>query len=250
MDYQDGAYASLYLDRLALISASDDGRDDWALTSEAARYIALWMSYEDTIRVADLKVRGTRFGRVWREAGVTHHHVAGITEFMHPRYREFCDTLPAFVGRRLLHSRLATRFLSGLFSSGRLIETSSIRGFVTLSLVASLRPFRRITLRYSEEQARIDEWLDVVRSAAVSDPGVAVEIIRCQRLIKGYGDTYDRGLANFNALILAYEGMKDHPRAGDRLRALRENLLASTDDETTLPIQHAARESDGNHRRA
>jgi len=59
MDYQDCAYARLYLDRLANIRASDDGSDDWALTSEAARYTALWMSYEDTIRVADLKIRGT-----------------------------------------------------------------------------------------------------------------------------------------------------------------------------------------------
>jgi len=33
-------------------------------------YTALWMSYEDTIRVADLKIRGTRFERVWKEVGV------------------------------------------------------------------------------------------------------------------------------------------------------------------------------------
>jgi len=61
--------------------------------------------------------------------------------------------------------------------------------------------FRRFTLRYSEEQARIDDWLGLARSAAVSGHGAAVEIVRCQRLIKGYGDTYDRGLANFNALL-------------------------------------------------
>jgi len=235
MDYQDCAYARLYLDRLAHIRASDDGSNDWALTSEAARYTALWMSYEDTIRVADLKIRGTRFERVWGEVGVTDSQVAGITEFMHPRYREFCDTLPAWLGRRLLHSSLAARLLIGLFSSGRFVETSSIRGFITLWLVASLRPLRRFTLRYSEEQARIDDWLGMARSAAVSGHDAAVEIVRCQRLIKGYGDTYDRGLANFNALLMAYEEMKDDPRAADRLRALREGILSSPDDKSPDP---------------
>ena len=230
MDYQDCAYARLYLDRLAHIRASDDGRDDWALTSEAARYLALWMSYEDTIRVADLKIRGTRFERVWKEVGVADSQVAGITEFMHPRYREFCDTLPAWLGRRLLHSGLAARLLSGLFSSGRFVETSSIRGFMTLSLVASLRPLRRFTLRYSEEQARIGQWLDMARLAAVSAPDAAVEIVRCQRLIKGYGDTYDRGIANFDALLMAYKEMKDDPRAAGRLRVMREGMLSSPED--------------------
>ena len=62
IDYQDPAYADLYLDRLAKIAALAGA--DARLLDETARHLALWMSYEDTIRVAALKTRGTRFDRV------------------------------------------------------------------------------------------------------------------------------------------------------------------------------------------
>ena len=66
IDYQDPAYAALYLDRLAEVQAlPSDGTG--ALLRDAARHLALWMAYEDTVRVADLKTRGSRFARVEAE---------------------------------------------------------------------------------------------------------------------------------------------------------------------------------------
>src|SRR5256885_6888237 len=56
VDYQDPAYAGLYLDRMARVQQlPNDGEP--RLVDETARHLALWMSYEDTIRVADLKTR-------------------------------------------------------------------------------------------------------------------------------------------------------------------------------------------------
>jgi indolepyruvate ferredoxin oxidoreductase beta subunit len=60
IDYQDPEYAKLYLDRLERVVALDEkasvtseyGR--WSLTEAVARGLALWMTFEDTIRVADL----------------------------------------------------------------------------------------------------------------------------------------------------------------------------------------------------
>ena len=53
-DYQSEPYATLYLDRLASLNqmapANDLGDD---IVNESARHLALWMSYEDTVRVAD-----------------------------------------------------------------------------------------------------------------------------------------------------------------------------------------------------
>ena len=77
MDYQDAAYAELYLSRLSEALLWDEAagglRHGFALTASVARYLALWMSYEDTIRVADLKTRRRRFerfrGEVSRRAG-------------------------------------------------------------------------------------------------------------------------------------------------------------------------------------
>jgi indolepyruvate ferredoxin oxidoreductase, beta subunit len=229
MDYQDADYARLYLDRLAEIRASDNGAEDWRLTRETARYLALWMSYEDTIRVADLKVRASRFDRVRDEVKVQPGQLLGITEYMHPRLEEVCETLPAGLGRRILaNERLSSR-LRPFFKKGRHVSTSSIRWFIVLALLAGMRRWRRGTLRYQVEQERIRQWLDRVRQAARINPMAAAELVECQRLVRGYSDTFERGLTNFNRISAVWEAIKDRPDAAATLRRLREAALA--DDE-------------------
>ena len=72
----------LYLDRLAAVATADrDGR----LIAETARQLALCMSYEDTIRVAELKIRAIRFARVREEVKANDEQILEIAEFMHPR---------------------------------------------------------------------------------------------------------------------------------------------------------------------
>jgi indolepyruvate ferredoxin oxidoreductase beta subunit len=227
MDYQDAAYAHMYLDRLSALHKLDDGRDGWALTREAARYLALWMSYEDTIRVADLKVRAQRMQRVRTHVKASAGEIVRVTEFLHPRFPEVCDTLPRSLGRRMRDSAFAKRLLGPLFAKGRFIETTGFAGFAMLSLLASLRRWRRSTLRYAEEDARIEAWLELVREAARIDSEAAVEIIRCQRLIKGYGETYERGLSAFHETIATYTRAASKPDAASVLRAAREAALAS-----------------------
>src|SRR3546814_10092947 len=72
-----------------------------------------------------------------------------------------------------------------------------------LRFVASMRHIRPRSLRYVEEQERIEEWLRKVLQYARREPDLALELVRCQRLIKGYGDTFERGLGNFR-LIMGY----------------------------------------------
>src|SRR5579883_1918827 len=69
-DYQDAAYAEEYRQLLEPVREADlrHGRGDFQLLAETARQLALWMSYEDAIRVADLKTRRERLERVRREA--------------------------------------------------------------------------------------------------------------------------------------------------------------------------------------
>ncbi|HEY1144773.1 MAG TPA: indolepyruvate oxidoreductase subunit beta family protein [Allosphingosinicella sp.] len=226
MDYQDAAYAALYLDRLAGIKAVDPGTDDWTMTREAARYLALWMSYEDTIRVADLKVRAGRFARVRDEVRVQPDQLLHITEYMHPRLEEVCETLPAALGRRILASPRLTKWLHPLFRKGRHVTTTSVGWFLALSVLAGLRRWRRGTLRYALEQARIEQWLSLVRRTAATDPVVATELVLCQRLIKGYGDTFARGLANYTRIIEAWGVLEGKAGAAANLRRLREAALA------------------------
>ncbi len=223
MDYQDADYATLYLDRLQSVAALDRG--DFTLTSETARHLALWMSYEDTIRVADLKIRETRVARVRGEVSASDAQLLTITEFMHPRLQEICDVLPARLGRAILSNEALTRRLAGLFKSGRHVETTSLRWFLMLRTLAGLRRWRPRSLRFVEEQARIEMWLDRVRAAAESDIPLATEIVRCQRLIKGYGDTFERGLGNFERIMAE---LSVRPRSAADVAHL--SALALSDD--------------------
>ena len=224
IDYQDPAYAGLYLDRLAQVKAlpCDTGG---ALLREAARHLALWMSYEDTIRVADLKTRKSRFDRVRDEVRVNAGQQLAINEFMHPRIEEICETLPAGLGRWLARPHAVHRLVARMTSEGRVVTTSSLGGYLLLWGLSRLRTWRRSTLRYQAETQRIEQWLERIARAAQHNPALAVELVACQRLVKGYGDTHARGLANYQALmaVVRSQGTRLAPAT---LRELRDAALA------------------------
>lgn len=223
IDYQDPAYAALYLDRLAALSRHAEGGG--ALLRDAARHLALWMSYEDTIRVADLKTRDSRFTRVHAEVRLQTGQQLAISEFMHPRVEEICETLPAGLGRWLARPHAAHRLVARMAREGRVVTTTSLRGYLLLWGLARLRGIRRRTLRYQMENARIEQWLDRIAEAAGHNPALAAEIAQCQRLVKGYGDTHARGLANYQRLMDAVQRAGRH-LAPATLRELREAALA------------------------
>jgi indolepyruvate ferredoxin oxidoreductase beta subunit len=105
-----------------------------------------------------------------------------------------------------------------------------------LTGVALLRRWRRSTLRYAVENARIEDWLTDLRAVVATDPALAVEIARCQRLVKGYGDTHARGWRNFETLRAAW---RSPARPAPALLAeLREAALA---DEHGRALQAALR---------
>ena len=222
VDYQDASYATLYLDRMDAVAAL--GHDP--LTAEVARHLALWMSYEDTARVADLKTRDTRFARVRSEVKAGDAQLLQIHEFMHPRLQEICDTLPAGLGLWLLRSGAPRRFVERFTTQGRVVQTSRLSGFMLLYALAGLRRWRRSSLRYAVENARIEAWLQVIHGAAPTDPALAVEIARCQRLVKGYSDTHERGTRHFERLMKALPRLAGRSDAAATLRQLREAALA------------------------
>ena len=234
MDYQDADYASLYLDRLEGIAALDHAGD--RLTRETARYLALWMSYDDIIRVADLKTRASRFERVRAAVGTRPDQVQSITEYMHPRLQEICEILPARLGRAILDRPAIGRLLAPLFGKGRHVETSGVRWFLLLSGLAGLRRIRPASLRYRDEQERIEAWLAAVGAAALVSVDLACEIVEAQRLIKGYGSTFERGLASFGLVMAALPRLGRGPDAPDRLRGLVEAALA---DEHGVALRRA-----------
>jgi len=228
IDYQDPAYAALFLDRVERIAAleprSAAGDGSCALLESTARGLALWMSFEDTIRVADLKTRGSRFVRVREEIRAEPGQLFGITEFMKPRVEEIAATLPAALGRRVLGSPRLGRWL-GRCTGGKQIRTGTIGGFLLLHALAGLRRWRRSTLRFQEENTRIEAWLAAIERLAADRYSLAVELARAQRLIKGYGDTHERGWRNFTALVGQLDFLATRPDGAVLLSRLQEAAL-------------------------
>ncbi|MGH8298781.1 MAG: indolepyruvate oxidoreductase subunit beta family protein [Steroidobacteraceae bacterium] len=230
IDYQDPAYAALYLSRLERISALDAAADagrsnERALTAAVARSLALWMTFEDTIRVADLKTRAARFARVRAEIRAQPDQLFGITEFIKPRVAEIAGTLPAALGARVLRSPEATRML-GRWTGGKRVRTGTVGGFLLLYILAGFKRWRRGTLRYREENARIEDWLGRIERLAPAHYELAVELARAQRLIKGYGETHERGWKNFTALTSRLDALAARADGAAVMARLHEAALA------------------------
>jgi len=226
IDYQDERYAEEYLRLLKPVREIDA---HGTLLRETGRYLALWMSYEDAIRVADLKIRRARFGRVRREAGAGAKQVLKIHDFLYPRVGELADILPAGLGRWLLKTGWARRLVEPFTRHGRVVETTSLSGYLRLRAVAGLRRWRRRSLRFEREHLKIREWLALVAELAQENYELALEVVECAGLLKGYGDTHARGNRNFDAVMDAVGKVRGKADAAVVLKKLREAALA---DET------------------
>lgn len=224
-DYQGLTYAQLYLDRLAPIAQVDkDGR----LIAETARQLALGMAYEDTIRVAELKIRPSRFARVREEVRVNDGQILEIAEFMHPRTQEIADTLPAPLGRFILGTGWVRGLMDRMTRKGRVVKTSSLRGFLLLYMVAAFKPLRPRSLRYGVEQKHLEEWLATVQRTAATNYDLAVEVAAARNLVKGYGDTHERGRARFETLMGLLPALSQRADGAAQLASLRK--AANADD--------------------
>jgi indolepyruvate ferredoxin oxidoreductase beta subunit len=225
LDYQDRAYATLYLERVADVAALEGAAGGDRLTEVTARSLALWMTFEDTLRVAQLKTRGARFERVRAEVRAVPGQLIDVTEFMKPRVQEIAGTLPVVLGRRVLASARLRRWVSR-WTDGRQIRTTHLSGFLLLYGLAGMRRWRRATLRFHEENERIEKWLGRLAALAPAHYELAVELARAQRLIKGYGETHERGWRNFCELVNLIDVLSARPDGASVLSRLQEAALA------------------------
>jgi indolepyruvate ferredoxin oxidoreductase beta subunit len=232
--YQDAAYARLYLDRLAPIGAAD-GRAGAGgrLLTETARQLALRMSYEDVVMVAQAKIDPARFARIAAELGAQAGEPVAVTDFLKPGIEELCSILPVRLARSIL--RVATRrnWLDR-FHWGMEIKSTTISGFLRFRLLAGLQGLRRHSHRFAQEQQAIAAWLDLVAAAAARSAELALEIVACAGLIKGYGDTLKRGCRNYERIVQAViapalAGRLPLARAVDAIASARAAALADPD---------------------
>jgi indolepyruvate ferredoxin oxidoreductase beta subunit len=223
-DYQDASYAQLYLDRLKAVNAADP-----ALAAEVARQLALWMSYEDIVRVADLKSRASRFERVRREVGAKDGEPVVVIDYLKPGIEELASLLPVSLGRRLV-GWAERRGKLDAYNVGMHVKTSGVFGFLLVRALAMLKPWRPRSMRYADEQALIERWLAALREAAARDTTLALEIAACAGLLKGYGETHRRGKANFLAILDALVDHAPTSGAGEQAAAIRRAREAALAD--------------------
>lgn len=223
VDFQDLAYGRAYLDRLDAILAQD--RAPFDLAREAAKHLANAMAYDDIIRVATEKTRPARMTRIAGEMGAKDRHLLHVTEFLHPRAEELVSLLPARMGARWAANPRRMALVDRLFNKGRRLRTDSLRGFLMLHVLGGLKGWRLNSLRHATETAHREAWLATALAYAPQNYDLAVEVIRCRRLVKGYSDTHARGLSKFDKVLAAIALVKDRDDAADWARRLREAAL-------------------------
>jgi indolepyruvate ferredoxin oxidoreductase beta subunit len=91
-----------------------------------------------------------------------------------------------------------------------------------LYLLSRLRGIRRSTYRYRKQKQFIDDWLDRVTSATCDDYAYGMAVARCIEIVKGYGETYERGLTRYLATVDREHGA----RSAEDIRRLHQAALA------------------------
>jgi indolepyruvate ferredoxin oxidoreductase beta subunit len=200
-----------------------------------ARHLAVRMSYEDVIRVAQAKIEPERLARIAAGMGAKPGEPVTVTEFLNPGIEEMCSILPPALARRILAAAERRPWLSGAHWAME-VNTASVGGYLRLWVLAQLRRWRPRSYRFEAEQRAIDAWLALIREAAPISGELALEIAECARLIKGYGDTLKRGSDNYRLIearvIRPILAGRIPPRLGaDAVASARAAALADPEGE-------------------
>jgi len=242
VEYQGPAYARLYVQRLERLLNAEHHSTDSAhpVTAEASRWLALWMAFDDIVRVADLKSRASRWTRVTQEVKAKEGDVLKVYDHFKPGVPELAALLPQGLANRLLRWDRA-RVARGLapWSLPLKVARHALWGMASLRLLASLRVLRPMGSRYATEQALIEEWLGGIETATRHSPALGLELARCGQLIKGYGSTNERGKDNLLHILRHVCGPTSALRLQEQAEAVARIRQAALQDEAGQALDQA-----------
>ncbi|HVZ46389.1 MAG TPA: indolepyruvate oxidoreductase subunit beta family protein [Ramlibacter sp.] len=232
LEYQDERYAQLYFRRLRDVLAAERDADPagehrHAIARETARWLALWMAFDDIVRVADLKSRASRFERVRREVKSSDGDLLKVYDHFKPGVPEFAALLPPALAARLVawDRRRAGRGKAP-WALPLKIASHGVPGMLALRTLASLRWLRVRGARYAAEQRMIEHWLAALEEGTRRDWHLGHEIAASGRLVKGYGATNERGKENLLHTLDHLARGADPRAAAQAVAAAREAALA------------------------
>ena len=244
VEYQDRAYADLYTQRLQAVLAAEraadpDGAHGFATTREMARWLALWMAFDDIVRVADLKSRASRWARVQREVKPADADLLKVYDHFKPGVPEFAALLPESLAARLrAWDRRRVAAGKTAWALPLKVGTHTVGGMLALRTLASMKWLRVRGSRFALEQQMLTRWLDGVVQGTRRGWALGNEIALCGRLIKGYGATNERGKENL-LHVLDHLAQGADPQAAARAIAVaRQAALA---DEAGTALRRGAR---------
>jgi hypothetical protein len=185
VDYQGTSYAELYVHRLGRFVRR--AGIDAAMLGEIAQLMAMRMSYQDPIRIAQLKL--------------VEHETHGEPTDDRRKFRidELVGALPAVVAEPVLgvlewvdwtHAPVSMRF-----------SAASRWGIRRLKIEASLKRWRLFSVRYAKERVWVERWLHMIDRSLTRQPQATAAIIQTATMIQGYGSPYRHGLADWHAII-------------------------------------------------
>jgi len=144
---------------------------------------------------------------------------------MRPRAEELVGLLPAAFGGWIARRPKLLSAIDRVVNRGRRVQTGRVHWFLALYALASLRRFRRGTLRHHRERAHLEAWLDLVARHVDANYDLAVQILAARRLVKGYSDTHARGLSKYDRVIGALPKLAARDDGADWLRRLIQAAL-------------------------
>jgi indolepyruvate ferredoxin oxidoreductase beta subunit len=236
-DYQHRSYALQYVQRLQQVLDVEISVDPlhthhYQATRETARWLALWMAFDDIVRVADLKSRASRRQRVALEVKQQDGELLRVYEHFKPGIPEFAALMPEWLATRLLRFDKA-RVLNGRepLSLPLKIGSHSVGGMLALRMLAGLKWLRPFGSRFTTEQHDIQHWLDTVCAGLREHHGLGLQLALCGRLIKGYGSTNERAKRNLQHILQHLAPASVNPSPPWRADAVRQAREAALTDE-------------------
>ena len=190
------------------------------LLRETARHLAVRMSYEDVIRVAQAKIDPARRARIVADMGVKSGEPFTVTEFLKPGIEELCSVLPPWLAQKILsfaerRGWLGARLIGACTSTARRSSDSCASG-----CSQSCAGGGRAAIASAKSSAPSSAGSDLIGRAARSSTELALEVAECARLIKGYGDTHKRGTDNYHLI----ERCVIDPRSSGGFRSREQSM--------------------------
>jgi len=208
LEYQDSDYADEYLEDVRAVHQLDESAKGggFKLTENYAKNLALLMSYEDGIRVADLKIKSDRFKRIKEEMRLRDDQVFRVVDYLKPDAEEIYGLLPNFLVAPVV-SFTETRLFKKIWprkkplTFGQTPVTTSFSGYARLWFLTKMKFMRRRSFRYKKEHALIKKYGEAVRYYASLDYRVGCLVAKSASMVKGYGKVRRRTMNAFTRFI-------------------------------------------------